>query len=68
MVAAAAAARQEATNPRQIAQALVDRLPASDMLGPVEIAGPGFLNIPLSDHWLQQQVTAIVAAGAYLRQ
>jgi arginyl-tRNA synthetase len=50
-------------NPRQIAQAIVDHLPPSTMLGSTELAGPGFINLRLSDPWLQQQVLATVAAG-----
>jgi arginyl-tRNA synthetase len=63
---AAATIRQatgEKLNPRQIAQALVDRLSASGMIGSVELAGPGFINIRLADAWLQEQVLAILAAG-----
>lgn len=31
-------------NPRQLAQAIIDHLPASDKIAKVEIAGPGFIN------------------------
>ncbi len=73
MVVAAAARKAGAgqTNPRTIAQAIADRIGrdgAADreasLIGAVEIAGPGFLNIRLADSWLQQQVAAIAAAGA----
>ncbi|MCC6458658.1 MAG: arginine--tRNA ligase [Caldilineaceae bacterium] len=50
-------------NPRQIAQAIVDHLPPSTILGSTELAGPGFINLRLSDQWLQQQVLATIAAG-----
>lgn len=39
-------------NPRPIAQAIVDRLPQSDLVDHVEVAGPGFLNVYLSPVWL----------------
>ena len=35
-------------NPRELAQAVVERLPASDLVERVEIAGPGFINVFLS--------------------
>ncbi|MEX1019444.1 MAG: arginine--tRNA ligase [Litorilinea sp.] len=58
-------------NPRQIAQTLIDHLPNPEdnqpgltyLIGGVEIAGPGFINIRLSDEWLQTQVTAIIRQG-----
>jgi len=53
----------ENANPRAIAQAIADHVPADGAIGAVEIAGPGFINIRLADHWLQQQVAPIVAAG-----
>ena len=64
MAAAVRKAGGQSVNPRQVAQAIVDHLPASPMIGAVELAGPGFLNVRLADSWLQQQVAAVVAAGA----
>lgn len=43
-------------HPRDIAQALVERLPRSDLLQSVEVAGPGFLNFRLSASWLHDVV------------
>lgn len=65
MVAAAAIRKSDPShaNPRQIAQAIVDHLPASSILGSAELAGPGFINLRLSDHWLQEQVLEIIRAG-----
>ena len=51
------------TNPRQIAQAIADHLPAEGMIGSVELAGPGFINVRLADGWLQQQIVVINDAG-----
>jgi len=51
-------------NPRALAQALVDALPASDAIAAVEIAGPGFLNFRLSPQAWQRQLQAQLAAGA----
>jgi arginyl-tRNA synthetase len=44
------------TNPRSIAQALVEHLPASPLIDKVEVAGPGFLNFYLSSEWLHDVV------------
>ncbi len=63
----AAAAVKKATgakaNPRQIGQAVLDHLPASDLIAGAELAGPGFINVRLADGWLQQQIPAIITAG-----
>jgi arginyl-tRNA synthetase len=42
--------------PRDIAQALVERLPGSEIVDRVEVAGPGFLNFYLSSTWLHDVV------------
>jgi arginyl-tRNA synthetase len=44
------------TPPRALAEALAERLPASDLLERVEVAGPGFLNFYLSPRWLHDVV------------
>jgi arginyl-tRNA synthetase len=64
MVTAALVRKIDASraNPRQIAQAIVDHLPPSILLGATELAGPGFINLRLSDQWLQQQVIATITA------
>ncbi len=48
-------------NPREIAQIIVDHVPANDMIAGIEIAGPGFINIRLSDATLQGVVSAVRA-------
>jgi arginyl-tRNA synthetase len=65
MVLAAAVKKEtgEKANPRQIAQTIADRIPKDGLIGGVELAGPGFINLRLSEEWLQQQVKAIIAAG-----
>jgi arginyl-tRNA synthetase len=42
--------------PRDIAAAIKERLPESDLVSDVEIAGPGFLNFRLSPAWLHDVV------------
>ncbi|MCE7979694.1 MAG: arginine--tRNA ligase [Caldilinea sp. CFX5] len=62
-----AAAIRKATgakiNPCAIAEAVIAHLPVSDMLGLVEIAGPGFINLHLAERWLQTQVATILQMG-----
>ena len=43
-------------NPRTLAAALVERLPSSDLVADVEVAGPGFINFRLSRGWLHDVV------------
>ena len=43
-------------NPRAVAAALAERLPSSDLVERVEVAGPGFLNFHLSSRWLSDVV------------
>lgn len=50
-------------NPREIAQIIVDYIPANDMIASVEIAGPGFINIRLSDAVLQGVVREVREEG-----
>ena len=50
------AAKGAGTNPRAIAEALVERIPPSELIESVEVAGPGFLNFRLSPSWLHDVV------------
>jgi arginyl-tRNA synthetase len=64
---ALAAAKRAGRNPRELAQALADRL-GSDEHRPahvtaVEIAGPGFVNFRLADTWLHDVLTTVVTEG-----
>ncbi len=51
-------------NPRQIAQSVVDNIPTGGLVGSVELAGPGFINIRLHENWLQQSVLSVLEQGA----
>ncbi|RME64683.1 MAG: arginine--tRNA ligase [Caldilineae bacterium] len=53
----------EKVNPRAIAQAISAHMTQDGIVGKVDVAGPGFINLHLSERWLQQQVRAIIAAG-----
>jgi arginyl-tRNA synthetase len=50
-------------NPRQLAQAILDALPASELIERAEIAGPGFINFHLSAQAYQQELSRIFALG-----
>lgn len=56
-------ARAARSNPRQLAQALVDALPADAAIAKVDIAGPGFINFHLTPAAWQQVVRDIHAQG-----
>ncbi|MCB2385611.1 arginine--tRNA ligase [Thalassolituus alkanivorans] len=47
-------------NPRELAQLLVDALPANTLVEKVEIAGPGFINFYLSDASTASLVKAVL--------
>jgi len=51
------AAKQLKTNPRQLAQQLVDLLDLTELADKVEIAGPGFINVTLKADWLAKQLS-----------
>ena len=57
-------ARPARMKPRDIAQDIIARLPASTLVDKVEIAGPGFINFFLDPSAYQQLVPQILAAGA----
>ena len=51
--------------PRELAEALVACLPASDLVAKTEIAGPGFINIFLTPHAWHAVVEEILARDDY---
>lgn len=55
-------AKAAKTNPRLVAQAIVDRIQAP-WLEKVEIAGPGFMNFYLKPDWLYEMLSRIVKDG-----
>src|SRR5690606_10785927 len=52
------------TNPRALAQALVDALPASGLVAGTGIAGPGFINFRLTAGAWQEQLRLVHAQGS----
>ncbi len=53
---AMAAAKLLKTNPRALAQQLLENLDLTDIAEKVEIAGPGFINVTLNKDWLATQL------------
>jgi arginyl-tRNA synthetase len=54
-------AKLHKTNPRLVAQQILDRLQVADICASVEIAGAGFLNFRLREDWLQERVSQMKA-------
>lgn len=52
---AMALAKQLKQKPRDIAEKIVELVKLSDVADKLEVAGPGFINIHLSDRWLANQ-------------
>jgi len=53
---AMAAAKQLKSNPRELASQIIEHLDLSGIAGNVEIAGPGFINIHLSNEFVSAQL------------
>jgi len=49
--------------PREIAAAIIDALPASDIVASAEVAGPGFINLRLADSAFHQELREIQRKG-----
>jgi arginyl-tRNA synthetase len=60
---ALALARPARRSPRDVADAIVRHLPASDLVAKVEIAGPGFINFFVTHDWLYDVLREIRASG-----
>lgn len=49
------------SNPRKIAQQILEKWPKEGMIEKLEVAGPGFINITLSSEFLSKQATEVAA-------
>jgi arginyl-tRNA synthetase len=49
--------------PRELADAIVDALPASELVARVEIAGPGFINFHLAPEAYRRELLRVLEAG-----
>ncbi len=56
---AMAAAKAAKSNPRAVAEKIVAALQTDKTFSKVEIAGPGFINLTVTDEYLQRHVSAI---------
>jgi arginyl-tRNA synthetase len=54
-----ALAKQIKTNPRKLAEAVVERLDISDLCEPPEVAGPGFINLRLRPEYVAGELLRI---------
>ena len=64
--AALVLAKQAQMNPRELAEKIAAKLQALDIVEKLEIAGPGFINLTLSQSFWQQRIPEILKAkGAY---
>ncbi|MBS1174028.1 MAG: argS [Burkholderiaceae bacterium] len=50
-------------NPRELAQNIIDAMPVNPLIAALEIAGPGFINIRLTDAAKQSVVQAVIEQG-----
>jgi arginyl-tRNA synthetase len=57
-------AKSARRKPRELAQAIVDRLPASELVSRVEIAGPGFINFHLAPAAYHAELLRLAELGA----
>ena len=57
-------AKAAGAKPREVAERIVGKLPASDLVERVEIAGPGFINFHLSDAAFHRQIAEVLRAKA----
>ena len=62
--AAMVLAKQAKTNPRALAEKIVEHLDRDPDITSTEIAGPGFINMRLSDDAWRRELEAIAALGA----
>lgn len=53
--------RLEGTKPRDLAAQIVEKVDLSDFCEPLEVAGPGFINIKLKQDWLDGLTKQLVA-------
>ncbi len=61
--AAMVLAKAAGANPRALAERIADALRADADVSAVEVAGPGFVNLRLSERYWQAQLAAMLAAG-----
>jgi arginyl-tRNA synthetase len=50
-------------NPNAVGQALASSIPQSSVMENVSVAGPGFVNITLSDRWIEKKLHQLLSQG-----
>jgi arginyl-tRNA synthetase len=62
-------AKSAGQNPRELAAQIIDKLPESEFVDKIEIAGPGFINFHVGSAAFHQEIATILDSGeAYGRQ
>lgn len=63
---ALATSKQAGTNPRALAEKLIERLESLDLehVSRIEVAGPGFINFHLDNTWLHDVLRSVVETGS----
>ena len=54
-------AKEAKVSPRKVAEKIVEFFALPDVLEPVEIAGPGFLNLRIKPQWLAEKLQEMAA-------
>lgn len=57
-------ARAAMQPPLQVAQAIAQHIPTDPVIQPPDVAPPGFINLRLSNSFIQQQVEHVISEGA----
>jgi arginyl-tRNA synthetase len=56
-------AKAAGRSPRDVAQAVIDALPPAAFVESVEVAGPGFINVFVTDTWLYDTLRLVATEG-----
>ena len=59
------AAKRLKTNPRELAQQIIEQLQLDEICSKIEIAGPGFINLFLSDTWLAKHAEELASSDRF---
>jgi arginyl-tRNA synthetase len=62
--AAMVLAKDAGKKPRELAEAIADKLRAEDIVAKVDVAGPGFINLTLRPHVWADELQHVLIAGA----
>src|SRR3990172_8884866 len=62
--AAMVLAKDAGKKPRELAEAIAERLRADDKIAEVDVAGPGFINLTLKAHVWGEELRVVLEAGA----